>query len=210
VKISAREKKILCAGAVIAVAIMIYYAATLFIPSDGESLAERVTTQENLLRRQRELIAREDFFKTHIEDAENAIERIQSRLLPGNNVSIANTELQRILSDFADRSGVIIQSRNPLPERKVADSDSLVKVSVRVQLNCSLEDLVDFLIHIKNYDRFLRVEEMQINTATQSKQMVVRTPLNMVVAGYISVPPPPESAAKPGETLVQTTTARDR
>jgi len=209
VKVSAREKKILCVGAVIAVAIMIYYAATTFIPADGESLAEKVVTQENLLRRQKELIEREDLYKTRIEEAENDIERIQARLLSANNASSASTELQRILSDFAEKSGAVIMQRTPLPERKVVESDSLVKVSVRVQLNTSLDDLVEFMIHLRNYDKFLRIEEMgiQTNISQQQRQMVIRTPLSMVVSGYISIPPP-EPAAKSGENQVQATAAR--
>ena len=70
---------------------------------------------------------------------------------------------------------------------------------MRVGLDCTLEDLVDFLIAIKNYDKFLRVEEMAINTATAQRQMVIRRPLNMTVAGYISAPSPSEPEAKPGE-----------
>jgi len=202
VKVNAREKKILYAGIVIAAAILIYYAATSFSPGDGESLADKVTTQEGLLRRYKELIAREDFYKRRIEVAENNIDKIQARLLSGNTANAAGMELGRILDDFADRSGVVITSKNPQQERKVADNDSLTKISMRIQIDCQIEDLVDFLIAIKNYDKFLKVEELIINTqqSTQTRQMILRRPLTMTVAGYISVLPP--------EPADQTTAAR--
>jgi len=208
-KVNAREKKILYAGIVIAAAIMIYYGATLFSPGDGESLADKVATQENLLRRYKELIAREESYKKQIEFAETDIEKIRARLLPGNTATSAGMELQRILDGFAEQSGVLITNKSPQPERKVTDSDSLTKISVRVQLDCRIEDLVDFLIAIKNYDKFLRVEDIVINTqtSTQTRQMIIRRPLSMVIAGYISVPPP-EPTAKSGENAAQTTAER--
>ena len=205
-KANAREKKILYGGIVIAVAILIYYAATAFSSGDGESLAGKVAKQENLLQRQRELVGREEFYKKQIEDAENSLEKIQTRLFPGNNASVATNELQRIIDGFAERSGIIIMSKTPRSAVKVADSDSLTKISVQVGLDCQLEDLVDFLIAINNYDKFLKVEEIGIRTqaAAPQRQMVITRPLNVVISGYISVPPP-ESAAKPGEGMVQTT-----
>ena len=209
VKVSTREKKILYAGIAVAVAIIIYYAAARFSPGDGESLAEKVATQENLLRRQKELIAREDFYKKRIEDAEKDIEKIQARLLPVNNVAAAGTELSQILDGFAEHSGVVITQKTPQPEKKVADSDSLTKVSVRIATTCTLEDLVHFLIALKNYDRFLKVEDITINTivSPQSKQITIR-PVSMIIASYISVPPP-EPAAKPGENETHTAAARN-
>jgi len=210
VKAGTREKRVLYAGIAIAVVIMIYYAATLFSPGGEESLEERVATQEGLLRRQRELVVREDFYRKRIEEAESGIEKIQARLLPGNNATVGTTELQRMLSEFAEQSGVVITTRSNLQEKRVAESDSLTKVSVRVGLDCTLEDLVDFLIAVKNHDRFLKVEEMAINTAVQQKQMVIRRPLNMIIAGYISIPPPPEVAAKTGEEVADAAAAGGR
>ena len=201
----------LYAGIVVVAAILIYYVATKFSPGDGESLTEKVTTQENLLRRQKELIGREDFYNKLIDDAEKEIEKIRSRLLPVNNVNAAGTELGRILDGFAEQSGVVITQKTPMPEKKVPDSDSLIKVSVRIATTCSLEDLVHFLIDVKNYDRFLKVENITINTTVspQTKQMIIRPPLNMIIASYISVPPP-DPEAKPGENEAHATAAAKR
>jgi len=201
-KASAREKKVLYAGIALAVVILIYYAATTFSTGDGESVADKITTQEGLLRRQRELLGYEEFHKKRIAEAENDLDRIQSRLLPGNNATVATTELQKILTDFAEQSGVVIQTRTPLQEKKVAESDSLTKISVRIGVDCMLDDLVEFMLAIKNYEKFLKIEEMLVNTVLQQRQMVIRRPLNMVVSGYISVPPP-EPAAKNSEDAAQ-------
>jgi len=206
VKTSAREKRVLYAGIAIAAAIFVYYAATALSPGDGESLADKVKTQENLLRRQKEFIGREDFYKKRIEDAESDIEKIRTRLLPENNAAAANAELQRLLRAFADEAGISIASSLNLAEIKVADSDSLVKISVRIGIgsDCREEGLVDFLLSIKNYDKFLKVEEITNLGSVMSaslKRLVLRAP-NMVVAGYIDVPPQ-DPSAKTGEDVAQ-------
>ena len=208
-KTNAREKKILYGGIAIAAAILIYYAATSFSSDDGESLVDKVTKQENMLRRQRELVEREDFYKKQIEEAEKDLEKIQTRLFPGNNTSAAATELQRIIEGFAERSGVVIMNKTPRAAVKIADSDTLTKISILVGLDCQLEDLVDFLIVIENYDKFLKVEEITIGTQPMApqRQMVISRPLNVLISGYINVPPP---EAKLGEGMVQTSFSQGR
>ena len=206
-KVSAREKRILYAGILMAVLILIYYAATEFSPGDGASLAERVETQERLLSRQRELIGRKEFYEKRIEEAENDLVKIQTRLLPGNNIDGAGTELQRILTGLANQSGVEIRTKSNMPQEKVVDNDTLIKISVQLGIDCTIEDLVDFLTAIRNYDKFLKVERMTIQTQTSQRQMTIRRPLNMVVVGYISAQPPSEHAAKPGENLDQAASA---
>ena len=211
-KVSTREKKILYTGIVIAVLILIYYAATEFMPGDGESIADKVDLQEKLLVRQKELVGYKGYYEKRIEDAEDEIGKIQKRLLPANSTSAAGTELRRLLTDFASESGVAIMTTSNMPDRKVDDSDSLIKVSVRIAVQSSLEDLVHFLSSIRNHDRFLKVEEMAINTnivtVANIQRRQIRPPLNLVISGYVNVPPPDEPAAKHGENGTQKAAAR--
>ena len=191
---NAREKKILYSGIAIAIVIIIYYAATELLPGDGGSLADKVEMQESLLVKQRELVGYREYYEGRINDAENDIEKIQTLLLPVSSSGAAFTELRRILTDFAAMSGVVITATSNQPEKKVENSDSLIKISVQIQVNCSLEDLVDFLSAINNYDKFLKVEDITINTRTENnRQMVITRPLRLVIAGYINVPPQSEA-----------------
>jgi len=204
-------------------AVILIYAAVEYLPDSG-SLADELETQKSLLLRQRELIGHEDFYKKRIEDAEKDLAGIKPRLLPGNNAVVVGMELQRILNDFAEQSGVVISQRNTLPEKRVTDSDSLIKVSVSININnCLLEDLVEFLTTIENYDKFLKVEEINIAPATVATAANPTNPaqrqnqnvnMNMVrpamtVVGYISAPQP-EPAAKPGDPAAQTAASAAR
>jgi hypothetical protein len=107
-----------------------------------------------------------------------------TRLLPGDSPNVAGAELQRILKDFADRSGVEITQKIPLPERKVQDAEMLTKVSVSIQTNCDLDQLVAFLGAIESYEKLLKVEDLTIASFPIQKRYMIRPSLTVV--GYIS------------------------
>jgi len=198
VKVTGREKKFLFIGGAIAAAVIVYFAfaATSLLP-DRATLREDVETQQGLLLRQRTLLARESAYKKRADENKADLEKAMTRLLPGDNASVAGSELQRILKEFADDSGVEITQKNNLAERKVPDSDSLVKVSVRIDTNCDLGELVDFLSAIENYEKFLKVEELVVNTNVSRAQKQVQIRPSLTVVGYIDAPPPPKPAGAP-------------
>jgi len=192
VKITSREKRVILIGVCIASAVAIYFALTLLLPNRG-TLAQDVFLKKRMLLRQRETLTREEVYKKHIEQYRGHLEKERTLLLPGNNPNVAGAELQRILKDFADQSGVEITQKNILPERKI--QDLLTKVSVRIDINCNPEQLVQFLTAIENYEKYLKIDECMINGFRIQKRFEIRP--SLTIAGYISLP---ESKSKEPST----------
>jgi type II secretory pathway component PulM len=193
VKLNTREKRIILTGVCVIVGVVIYYAATTLLP-DGENLAQEVNLKKKMLLKQRETLLREDFFKTRMDQYRKQFEKDMTRLLPGDNPNVAGAELQKMLKDFADQSGVEIIQKNILQEKKV--QDSLTKVSVRIDTKCNMEQIVQFLSAIENYEKYLKVDEFTIfgssfGSGTQKK---VEIRPSLTVAGYINT-----KEAKPKE-----------
>jgi hypothetical protein len=69
-----------------------------------------------------------------------------------------------------------------LPEKIV--QDLLTKVSVRIDTNCNLEQLVQFVAAIENHDKYLKIEEFMINSFKIQKRYEIRP--SLTIAGYIS------------------------
>jgi hypothetical protein len=193
VKLNTREKRIILVGICVIVGVAIYYALTSFLP-DGENLAQDVSLKKKMLLKQRETLLREDFFKTRLDQFRKQLDKDMTRLLPGDNPNVAGAELQKILKDFADQSGVEIIQKNILQEKKV--QDSLTKVSVRIDTKCNMEQIVQFLAAIENYDKFLRIDEFTIfgSSFGMGTQKKVEIRPSLTVAGYIST-----KEAKPKE-----------
>jgi hypothetical protein len=185
VKLTLREKRFIFAGIIVVVVVLILYAAAS-VMGDRESLTQEVERNKQLLLKQREILNSEEGYKKRVEQYTRRLEQELTRLLPGDNSSIASAGLQTILKDFADQSGVEITQKTTLPEKKVPDNEMLTKISVRIETNCNLEQLVDFLVAIENYDKFLKVEELIITSLPTQRRYQIRP--SLTVAGYISSP----------------------
>jgi hypothetical protein len=77
---------------------------------------------------------------------------------------------------------VEITMKNILPEKKT--QDSLTKVSVKIDTNCNLEQLVQFIATIENYEKFLRIDDCTISGFRVQRRFEIRP--SLTIAGYIS------------------------
>jgi hypothetical protein len=181
VKITSREKRIITIGICVAAAVLIYYAATSLLPN-RESLSQDVSLKKRMLLKQRETLTRKEDYQKRIDQYSARLEKDMQLLLPGDNPNVAGAGLQTILKDFADQSGVDITQKNILPEKKV--QDLLTKVSVRIDTKCNLEQLVQFMTAIANYEKYLKIDECLISGYRIQRTYEIRP--SLTVAGYIS------------------------
>jgi hypothetical protein len=181
VKLTAREKRIIGFGTCVVAAVLIYFAITLLLPN-SENLSQKVDLKKRMLLKQRETLSHEALYKARMEQFSGHVEKYKARLLPGDNPNVAGAELQTILKNFADQSGVEITMKTILQEKKT--QDLLTKVSVKIDTNCNLDQLVQFLAAIENYDKFLRIDDCTISGFRVQRRFEIRP--SLTIAGYIS------------------------
>lgn len=183
-KLTSREKLVIWIGAGVVAAVLIYYGATKFLPTDSGDLSQTVEIKKRILRNRRETLRREETYRKRLESYGKRLDQDMTRLLPGDNPNVAGAELQKILKDFADKSGVEITQKNTLPEKKV--QDTLTKVSVVIQTNCDMDQLVQFMTAIENYEKLLKIEEFIITSFRNPAQKRYDIRPSLTVVGYIS------------------------
>jgi len=183
VKLTVREKRIIGIMVCIAVAVLIYYGIALLLPA-GEKFAREVESKKIILRKERETLDREAIYRARLDQFSKLLDIDKTRLLPGDNPNVAAAELQNILKEFADQCGVEITQKSILEKENI--QDLLTKVSVRISITCSMEQLVQFLTAIENYGKFLRVDEFTITSFKIQKRNEIRPVL--IVAGFIHSP----------------------
>ncbi len=181
-KLTIREKRIIVIAACVAAAVLIYYVATLVLPTSGD-LAQSVDNSKKMLLKQRETLSREANYKLRLEQFKRNLETYRTRLLPGDNPNVAGAALQTILKDFADQSGVEITQKNILPPEKKTQ-DLLTKISVKIDTNCNLEQLVRFISAIENYEKHLKIDDCTISGFRIQRRFEIRP--SLTVSGYIS------------------------
>jgi len=182
-QISGRERKFVIVGAIAAVVIAVFYFVSG--PSSVRQEASlSVEQQRRALLQSREIMAQEPVYRVRTEQYRQRLQQLRVTFLPGDNASIAGAELQRVLKELADRSGVDIVRRTIRGEQKL--QNGVVKVSVNIETNCQPDQLVRFLAAIENYEKRLSVDELQINSFRIQKRYEMRPILT--VSGYILVP----------------------
>jgi Tfp pilus assembly protein PilO len=191
-KITPREKKLIFFGASVVAAVMIFYLITLLLP-DRESRAQQVETKKALLLRYRQMLSQEEIYQKQVEQYSAQLEQDMTRLLPGDNPNVAEADMQKLLKSFADQSGLEITRINTLPDEKI--EDDLIKVSVSIEVNSDLAQLVRFLTEIQNHEKFLKIEQFQITGIQTQRRQQIRPSLTVV--GYIRSKEPEANKAPP-------------
>jgi hypothetical protein len=196
VKVSSRERISILICIAVAAAVLIFYAITQLIP-DSQNLSREVDLKKKMLRSQRETLSHEDIYKTRLDQYRKQLDRDIARFLPGENASLAGAELQRVIKDFADRSGVEINQRNIQTEKKI--QDIAIKVAVRIETNCAPEQLVQFLALIESYEKMLNIDELVVSSLRIQRRFEIRP--SVTISGYIRAPeekPKEKPSAKTG------------
>jgi hypothetical protein len=186
VKISTREKRFLFIGGGIALVVIAFYLVPLLLPED---LSVQVETKKSMLQKQRDLIGQEESFKARLTQGQQRLDQLKGRLLPGDNPAAAGPALQKVLQDFADSLQVEVSRKTIMPEQKLPEN--LTKVTVQLDVNCTLDQLVRLITAIENYDKFLKVDELFIQGMRLRNRDEIRPSLK--VAGLVATP---ASAAK--------------
>jgi Tfp pilus assembly protein PilO len=188
VKITAREKRFLIVGSVIGIALLAYFLIPVLIPED---LTVTVKRKQNALRQEKETISQEEGYRARIAQCEERLAKDRARLWPGGSAT-AIPSMLKVLQEIADGSQVEIISKQILAEQKVQENVS--KIAVQLQVNCTLDQLVRFLSGVESYEKFLKVENLMINSRRQGNKDVLFVQMLKVV-GYVEAPSPPAKSA---------------
>jgi type II secretory pathway component PulM len=182
-QVTGRERKFILIGAIAVLAIAVFYFVSGPSPVKQEASLS-VEQQRRALLQSREILAQEPVYRARAEQYRQRLQQLRATFLQGDNASIAGAELQRVLKELADQSGVDIVRRTIRGEQKL--QNGVVKVSVNIETNCQPDQLVRFLAAIENYEKHLSVDELQINSFRIQKRYEMRPILT--VSGYILVP----------------------
>jgi Tfp pilus assembly protein PilO len=191
-KITAREKKYIWMGAIVVVAVLVAYGITLLL-AGRQSLSEKVEFKKKLLQKQYDTLAHKAAYEAKLELYKKQYQADMNRLLPNESPNVAVAELQKVLIDFANSSGVEISQKNPLAEKKI--DDKLICVRVQIQTNFTMDQLVQFLTSIENYDKFITIDDFMISGGGYMNPRALpgtpqrRNSSSLTISGYLNAPP---------------------
>jgi len=179
VKLNKRERKFIVVGGIVgAIALLVYFVLTLL--PDFESQAS-VEQKRRMLLQYKEMLNSEELYAARIEQYRKRMQEDSSRLLPGETSNIAGADLTNVLVQIATQSGVTISRREQQSQQEL--QNNLIRIPVRMDMTCNMDQLVQFLTAVENYDKLLTVDELSIASFQIQKRWDTRP--NVTISGYI-------------------------
>jgi hypothetical protein len=192
-KITAREKRYIAIGAVLIAAVLIFYGFSSLL-EESANISKKVKQKKERLSRQLEIMHHKPYYEKELNLYSLQLQKDMSRLLPGDNPNVAAADLGKIIENFAATSGIEINQKTPQGEKRI--DEKLMRISVQINAICVLEQLVQFLASLENYDKFLIVTDFSLGVynssfrnpgvGTAQRRNEIRPTLT--ISGYIVAP----------------------
>jgi len=179
-KISKRDRRVLIIGGLgCAVLLLIIYGILPFFESRSEMEA-KLEREQRRLEQSLQILQSESYYRTQTIELEETLERYRTQLLDAEDSTRARVQLQAIVRELAEESGVTISRSNPMQEQKVGEYAEII---LQVNLEGGVQELTDFLYAISTHPKFLKIGQFRINVSRSRKP--VRMQPQMRVSGFI-------------------------
>lgn len=177
--IAPRERRFVVAGGAVLVAFLVINYAV--VPAISSQMAVRSGYREKLqaLERFQTVVEGKRRYEKKFAETEKLFTQLQTRLLPGEKLTLAAADLQAMLHKAAGESGVTIASENIHQPKK---AEGFTQVSVELSLNADLKKLRDFLHKIESSQKLLIVPKLMVNATFPRPGAELQ--VTVVVSGY--------------------------
>jgi hypothetical protein len=119
-----------------------------------------IEKEDQLLRYRRALVRSADYAAL-LEEARGRIQDGEALLIPGDNPSLASAQLQTLIEEVAERTGIELGQRNISPARPA--DDYFDEITMSLTFECTPGQLVRFLSEIRNVERIVVVRSIQVS-----------------------------------------------
>jgi type II secretory pathway component PulM len=161
-----------------------YLAVVSPIINLENSWKQEIGRRRLVLMKYQALLASKDRVVKSIIAMKGALTQLESQFLSGSNPAVASADLQEILKNRATSEGVKVRSIKVLQPRAAGP---YLELSVQVQLNATITQLVSLLFHLGHHKKLLFIPVLDINAPrrTQKNKEDQTLLINMVVSGVI-------------------------
>jgi len=178
--LSLRERVIVGAGAVVALAVGGYLLLVEPLLARARDAEARVPAREAALERRRLLVAQGPRLAEEMAAVTERLETESARLLRGPTPPLAAAELQKLVKELLPPGGVEVRSERVLPP---ADHQGLQEIGLELTFVGSIRDTVAALTRLERTDRLLGLRDVKIRVVAPGQPRELLTTLT--VAGYL-------------------------
>jgi len=148
--------------------------------------AEIVQQKEVELRQDQRLLAEAKLETAHFTAAEDRLKQLETGLLESSSPYLATAEWQHLVSQLADSKGIQLGSSEFLRTEELGAGYALV--TGRVEFNCRMDQLVDFLVALASSPKLLSVTRLTVVSSQGSPQGSLNVQLTIGAAARTMKP----------------------
>jgi hypothetical protein len=175
-----RERVIVGAGAVVALAVGGYLFLVEPLLTRARGAEAMVPAREATLERRRLLVSQRPRLAADLAAVSERLETESARLLRGPTPPLAASELQKLVKELLPVGGVEVRSERVLP---TADHQGLQEIGLELTLTGSIRDTVAELARLERTDRLLALRDVKIRVVAPGQARELLTTLT--IAGYL-------------------------
>jgi len=176
-KISKRDRRVLIIGGLFAaLVLMVLYVILPFLDAQSE-IDTKLQLAEKRLQQSLKVIQSESYYRTQQLELDEILRKYQAQLLDAEDSNRARVQLQAIVRDLAEESGVTISRTTPLQERTVGEDYS--EVTLQINLDSGMQELANFLYALSTHPKFLKVEQFRINMRRSRREVRMQPQLHV-------------------------------
>jgi hypothetical protein len=179
--VSGRDRRALLLGA-LALALWAVLRFAVFPAWDWwQQERTELPLRETALIKYRQALAASGVDRQTAESLENRLQESETGLLQGTTAALAAAEFQDWVRQTMSRHGIEPRSSQFMALRP--QPDGYAQVPVGLQLQCRLDQLVNFLSELRSGPKIVSVPRMQIQSAGDTEQRLLT--VNLTVAGVM-------------------------
>ena len=170
-KITPRERLLLL---IAAAAVLLFFTARPLFPrlADFGPRSERLLSEKAaVIAAYREAVGREGGLRAEAEGLGTRIAAFEEALLPGATPPLAAADLQMLLKQLADKSGLKIQSEKILAHVR---KDAYLEIPVQIVATGDIRTVKEFLVGVESSPVVIAVQDMSLRVVKR-RQFVPET-----------------------------------
>lgn len=178
--LSSRERRIVGAGALVALVIGGHRLVAEPLLTRARDVQTLVAAREATLERRRLLVAERPRLAEELAAVGERLEMESARLLRGPTPPLAAAELQKLVKDRLPAGGVEVRSERVLPP---AEQQGLQEIGLELTLVGTIRDTVAALAGLERADRLLALKDARLRVVAAGQPRELLT--TMTVVGYL-------------------------
>jgi len=175
-KITARDKKFLTVGSVVAAIIIFVYFLLPFYDNLVEKKKD-IEMKERTLEKYLKFIKKQGEFQKNLVKLTREQSNTQGRLLKGETTSLAAADIQKIVDKVSEKSEVQIKSVKVM---EADEKEDFVAIPVQVRFESDLSRMNNFVSSIETHRKLLTIPELKIRLKNKRKAGMISVTLQIL------------------------------